>query len=108
MRLRGKIVAAACGSVLVIATAHSASAVQSTFVAQNEAHQRFTALSPQLRAQLAGHWFDAAAGKLTVAVPDAKTADQARAQGVNAVLVRRSAADLDRLLGEVRKLIGNG
>ncbi|MCP2244199.1 proprotein convertase P-domain-containing protein [Lentzea aerocolonigenes] len=108
MRLRGKIVAAACGSVLVIATAHSASAVQSTFVAQNEAHQRFTTLSPELRAQLAGHWFDAAAGKLTVAVPDEKTAEQARARGINAVLVRRSAADLERLLGQVRKLIGNG
>src|SRR5690349_12033390 len=105
MRLRGKIVAATCGSVLVIAAAPSASAVQSTFVAQNEAHQRFAALSPELRAQLAGHWFDAAAGRLTVAVPDEKTAGQARAQGDNAVLVRRSAADLDRLLGQIRTLI---
>ncbi|MGW6443345.1 fibronectin type III domain-containing protein [Lentzea sp. NPDC055074] len=89
----------------------SAAAVQPDVSAQqqqDEAHQRFASLSSDLRGQLAGHWFDASAGKLTLAVPTENAARQARAQGVNAVVVRRSAADLDELLAEVRKLIGDG
>ncbi|SFR26016.1 Alpha-lytic protease prodomain-containing protein [Lentzea waywayandensis] len=112
MRLRSKIIAAACGSVLTIS---ALSAVQSASAAQpdpqaqqNEAHQRFKGLSQDLRGQLAGHWFDASAGKLTVAVPTENAARQARAEGVNAVVVQRSAAELDRTLGEVKKLIGGG
>ena len=65
-------------------------------------------LSQDLRGRLAGHWFDSAAGKLTVAVPDEQAARQARAEGVYAVVVRRGAADLEKLLGDVKKLIGDG
>ena len=102
MRLRSLFIAAACGSAL------TAGAVPSTAAPEMTAHQRFDGLSQDLRGQLAGHWFDAAAGKLTVAVPTEQAARQARAEGANAVVVRRSAADLDRLLGSVRKLIGGG
>ncbi|MET9230377.1 proprotein convertase P-domain-containing protein [Lentzea sp. NPDC003310] len=102
MRLRSLFIAAACGSALTVG------AVPSTAAPEMTAHQRFDGLSRDLRGQLAGHWFDAAAGKLTVAVPTEQAARQARAEGANAVVVRRSAADLDRLLGSVRKLIGTG
>ncbi|MEU3642198.1 fibronectin type III domain-containing protein [Lentzea sp. NPDC034063] len=112
MRLRSKFIAAACGSVLTISALN---AVQSVAAAQpdpaaqqNEAHQRFQGLSQDLRGRLAGHWFDASAGKLTVAVPTEDAARQARAEGANAVVVQRSAAELDRTLGEVRKLVGGG
>ncbi|MFD4676030.1 fibronectin type III domain-containing protein [Lentzea sp. NPDC058450] len=107
--MRSKIIAAACGSVLTLSVVHSAAAVQPDATAQqNEAHQRFKVLSPELRGQLAGHWFDAASGKLTVAVPSEQAAERARLEGVKAVVVQRSAADLDRLLGEVRTQIGDG
>ncbi|WP_439657220.1 fibronectin type III domain-containing protein [Lentzea sp. HUAS TT2] len=114
--MRSKIIAAACGSVLTIgalSAVQSAAAVQPDATAQkeaqqNEAHQRFETLSQDLRGQLAGHWFDSSAGKLTLAVPTEQAARQARAEGANAVVVQRSAADLDRLLGEVRKLVGDG
>ncbi|WP_394619863.1 fibronectin type III domain-containing protein [Lentzea sp. JNUCC 0626] len=109
MRLRSKIIAAACGSVLTLSVVHSAAAVQPDAAAQqNEAHQRFKVLSSELRGQLAGHWFDAASGKLTVAVPSEQAAQRARSEGVNVVVVQRSAADLDRLLAEVRTQIGDG
>ncbi|MDX3658838.1 fibronectin type III domain-containing protein [Streptomyces sp. ID05-26A] len=114
MRMRSKIIAAACGSVMAIGAftaVPSAAAGQPDVSAQqqqDEAHQRFQSLSADLRGQLAGHWFDASAGKLTLAVPSENAAWQARAQGANAVVVRRSAADLDKLLADVKKLIGDG
>ncbi|MGI5500239.1 proprotein convertase P-domain-containing protein [Lentzea sp. CA-135723] len=109
MRLRSKIIAAACGSVLTLSVAPSAVAEQPDATAQqNEAHQRFQVLSSELRGQLAGHWFDAASGKLTVAVPSEQAAQRARSEGANAVVVQRSAADLDRLLARVRSEIGDG
>ncbi|WP_177224490.1 fibronectin type III domain-containing protein [Lentzea flaviverrucosa] len=112
--MRSKIIAAACGSVLALGAftvvPGAAAAVQPDVGSQqqNEAHQRFKGLSQDLRGRLAGHWFDSAAGKLTVAVPDEQAARQARAEGINAVVVRRSAADLEKLLGDVKKLIGDG
>ncbi|WP_051771581.1 proprotein convertase P-domain-containing protein [Lentzea albidocapillata] len=112
--MRSKIIAAACGSILTLGAftvvPSAAAAVQPDIGAQqqDEAHQRFKGLSQDLRGRLAGHWFDSAAGKLTVAVPDEQTARQARTEGINAVVVRRSAADLEKLLGDVKKLIGDG
>ncbi|GLY47340.1 proprotein convertase P-domain-containing protein [Lentzea sp. NBRC 102530] len=109
MRLRSKIIAAACGSVLTLSVVPSAAAVQpDATVQQNEAHQRFEALSSELRGQLAGHWFDAASGKLTVAVPSEQAAQRARSEGVEAVVVQRGAGELDRLLAEVRSHVGDG
>lgn len=114
MRMRSRIVAAACGSVMTIGAftaVQSAAAGQPDVNVQQqqaEAHQRFDSLSSDLRGQLAGHWFDASAGKLTLAVPSENAARQAREQGANAVVVRRSAADLEKLLADVRKLIGDG
>ncbi|SDJ06566.1 streptogrisin C [Lentzea albidocapillata subsp. violacea] len=114
MRMRSKIIAAACGSILTLGAftlVPSAAAAVGPDVGaqqQDEAHQRFNGLSQDLRGRLAGHWFDSAAGKLTVAVPDEQAARQARAEGINAVVVRRSAADLEKLLGDVKKLIGDG
>ncbi|MFD4637797.1 fibronectin type III domain-containing protein [Lentzea sp. NPDC058436] len=110
MRVRSKIIAAACGSFLTIgmlSATQSAAAAQPE-AQQNEAHQRFKGLSQDLRGQLAGHWFDAAAGKLTVAVPTENAARQARSEGVNVVVVQRSAAQLEKLLADVRSLIGDG
>ncbi|USX55072.1 proprotein convertase P-domain-containing protein [Lentzea sp. HUAS12] len=110
MRVRSKIIAAACGSVLAIGafgTTQSAAQPDAATL-QAEAHQRFDGLSQDLRGQLAGHWFDAAAGRLTVAVPTEKVARQARSEGVNAVVVQRSATQLEKLLGDVRSLIGDG
>ncbi|WP_090003901.1 proprotein convertase P-domain-containing protein [Lentzea albidocapillata] len=112
--MRSKIIAAACGSILTLGAftlVPSAAAAVGPDVGaqqQDEAHQRFNGLSQDLRGRLAGHWFDSAAGKLTVAVPDEQAARQARAEGINAVVVRRSAADLEKLLGDVKKLIGDG
>ncbi|GHH33166.1 hypothetical protein GCM10017774_15180 [Lentzea cavernae] len=113
MRMRSKIIAAACGSVMAIGAftaVQSAAAAQPDAGAQQqkEAHQRFEGLSQDLRGKLAGHWFDAAAGKLTVAVQTENAARQARAEGANAVVVQRSAADLENLLGDVKELIGDG
>jgi streptogrisin C len=110
MRVRSKIIAAACGSFLTIgmlSATQSAAAAQPE-AQQQEAHQRFEGLSQDLRGQLAGHWFDATAGVLTVAVPTENAARQARSEGVNVVVVQRSAAQLEKLLGEVRSLIGDG
>ncbi|MDX8028611.1 fibronectin type III domain-containing protein [Lentzea sp. BCCO 10_0856] len=76
--------------------------------AQDEAHKRFKSLPPSLLGQLAGHWFDAEAGVLTVAVTSDEAAAQAQARGVRATRVQRSKADLDRQLDEVRTLVGNG
>ncbi|WP_191296996.1 fibronectin type III domain-containing protein [Lentzea cavernae] len=111
--MRSKIIAAACGSVMAIGAftaVQSAAAAQPDAGAQQqkEAHQRFEGLSQDLRGKLAGHWFDAAAGKLTVAVQTENAARQARAEGANAVVVQRSAADLENLLGDVKELIGDG
>jgi streptogrisin C len=76
--------------------------------AQDDAHKRFKSLPPSLLGQLAGHWFDAEAGALTVAVTTDEAAALAAAQGVKATKVQRSQADLDRQLDEVRELVGSG
>ncbi|MFJ8966224.1 fibronectin type III domain-containing protein [Lentzea sp. NPDC102401] len=76
--------------------------------AQDEAHKRFKSLPPSLLDQLAGHWFDAGAGALTVAVTTDEAVAQANARGVKATRVQRSRADLDRQFDEFRRLIGTG
>ncbi len=53
----------------------------------------------------AGTWFDAASGKLTVAVTDAKAAAVARSHGANAVVVDHSAAELEALVDRVTALV---
>ena len=98
MLMRRKIIAASCGSLLatgLFAAIPAASAVQpdssvppaavdgvskalgispqqarTQLVAQDDAHKRFKALPAFVRDQLAGHWFDAEAGALTVAVTE--------------------------------------
>ncbi|MFS8100630.1 proprotein convertase P-domain-containing protein [Lentzea alba] len=76
--------------------------------AQDQAHQRFKAMPQSLRGQLAGHWFDAEAGALTVAVTTDEAAAQATALGIAVTKVQRSQVELDRQLAEVRKLVGDG
>ncbi|MFI6096304.1 fibronectin type III domain-containing protein [Lentzea sp. NPDC051213] len=131
MRLGRKAIAASCGAAVVLAVVQggavaepsvppaavngvaealgvSAEQARTQLVAQDEAHKKFKGLPQDLRAQLAGHWFDPEAKALTVSVTSAKAAEQASALGVRATIVGRSAAELDRLLGEVRKLVGQG
>ncbi|RZS32651.1 streptogrisin C [Herbihabitans rhizosphaerae] len=137
MLLRRKVMAAVCGSVLATGTfAASAAAaspdasaarapeatvrgVASAFgvseeVArtqlrqQDEAHRVLDSMPAALRAQLAGHWFDPATGKLTVAVTSEGARQQASAAGAETKIVVRGKAELDRLLGEVRALVGDG
>jgi streptogrisin C len=76
--------------------------------AQDQAHRLAAALPASVREQSAGQWFDAATGKLTVAVTSAGAADQARAAGAAAKVVTRSQADLDRTDAAVRALVGKG
>ena len=76
--------------------------------AQDRAHRLAAALPASVREQSAGQWFDAATGKLTVAVTSAGAADQARAAGAAAKVVTRSQADLDRTDAAVRALVGKG
>jgi chitodextrinase len=71
--------------------------------AQDRAH-RLAATLPEG----AGRWFDAATGKLTVAVTTSEAADRVRAAGAAAKVVARSKADLDRTGAAVRELVGKG
>ncbi len=116
MQLRKRMIAAG-GSLAVIGAlavgpVHAAQpetpAADTRLQAQDEAHKRFKSLPPPLRGLLAGHWFDAEAGKLTVAVTTDEAAAQARARGVNAKKVQRSGAELDRQLDQLRTKIGQG
>ncbi|GAA4416374.1 hypothetical protein GCM10023148_13470 [Actinokineospora soli] len=137
MRLRSKITAAACGSAVAagvfvafpgggtagaappsdvpaavsgVATALGISPEQARgqLAAQDEAHKRYKGIPASLRAELAGHWFDAEHGALTVAVTTSDAAARAEAVGIRAVLVDRGPGELDRLLGSVRRLVGTG
>ncbi|WP_051174029.1 proprotein convertase P-domain-containing protein [Amycolatopsis orientalis] len=75
---------------------------------QDEAHRLAASLPAGLRARSAGQWFDAATGKLTLAVTNADDADAARAAGAKPRLVSRGKADLDRTDDAVRALVGGG
>ncbi|HVK23553.1 MAG TPA: fibronectin type III domain-containing protein [Actinokineospora sp.] len=75
---------------------------------QDRAHRVYKTLSEPLAKQLAGHWFDGATGKLTVAVTNNDAAAQAKAEGAEAKMVGRDQAELDRLLGSVRGFVGTG
>lgn len=86
----------------------TADQARAQLTAQDQAHRVAAALPASVRAQSAGQWFDAAAGKLTVAVTTAEAADQARAAGAAARVVARSQADLDRTDAAVRALVGTG
>lgn len=77
-------------------------------VNQENAHRLAASLPAELTRQSAGQWFDAAAGKLTLAVTTEAAAAQARSLGAEARVVPRSQADLDRTLAGVRALVGNG
>ncbi|MEV7552070.1 proprotein convertase P-domain-containing protein [Amycolatopsis sp. NPDC089917] len=84
------------------------SEAKSQLIAQDEAHRLAASLPDGLRARAAGQWFDAAAGKLTLAVTNAADADTARAAGAEPRLVSRTKADLDRTDDAVRALVGDG
>ncbi|WP_410661412.1 proprotein convertase P-domain-containing protein [Amycolatopsis sp. lyj-112] len=86
----------------------TASEAQSQLAAQDEAHRLAKSLPDALRARSAGQWFDAATGKLTLAVTSGADADAVRASGAEARLVSRSQADLDRTDDAVRALVGEG
>lgn len=75
-------------------------------VQQDDAHRVLESLPAPLRGRLAGRWFDARTGKLTVAVASAADASQARAAGADATLVARSADELGMLHRSVGKLAG--
>lgn len=86
----------------------TADQARAQLTAQDQAHRLAAALPGSVRQQSAGQWFDAAAGKLTVAVTSSAAADQARAVGAAAQVVARSQADLDRTDAAVRSLVGTG
>ncbi|WP_370949780.1 proprotein convertase P-domain-containing protein [Amycolatopsis sp. cg5] len=86
----------------------TADQARAQLTAQDDAHRVAGRLPASLRAQSAGQWFDAASGKLTLAVTTAAAADAARASGAEAKLVTRSQADLDRTDDAVRALVGTG
>ncbi|MFC7487068.1 fibronectin type III domain-containing protein [Knoellia sp. CPCC 206453] len=73
---------------------------------QDKAHATYKQLPAVVLHDLAGHWFDAESGKLTVAVTSSSVAKRARAAGAEAKVVARSQSELDRLIGEVRRLTG--
>lgn len=68
----------------------SASEARTRLAQQARAH----AVSARLSVSDAGRWFDAASGRLTVAVTRPEDAAAVRAAGAEAQLVSRSAADL--------------
>ncbi|MEU7789925.1 proprotein convertase P-domain-containing protein [Amycolatopsis sp. NPDC049159] len=86
----------------------TADEARAQLTAQDDAHRLAAALPASVRARSAGQWFDAATGKLTVAVTTAEAASQVRAAGAEARVVARSQADLDRTDAAVRALVGAG
>ncbi|GAB3162737.1 hypothetical protein GCM10027258_82200 [Amycolatopsis stemonae] len=86
----------------------TADQARAQLTAQDDAHRLAAHLPAAVRAASAGQWFDAAAGKLTVAVTSPSAAGQARAAGAAAKVVARSQADLDRTDAAVRDLVGTG
>ncbi|QKV75240.1 proprotein convertase P-domain-containing protein [Amycolatopsis sp. Hca4] len=76
--------------------------------AQDRAHRLAATLPASVRAQAAGEWFDAATGRLTLAVTTSEAADEARAAGAAAQVVARSRAELDRTAAAVRAVVGAG
>lgn len=56
----------------------------------------------------AGMWFDAATGKLAVAVTDRRAADAVRSVGAQPKLVQRTQSELDRTVAAVAGLAGPG
>ncbi|MEV7043323.1 proprotein convertase P-domain-containing protein [Amycolatopsis sp. NPDC051061] len=93
---------------VAVAFGLTAARARAQLAAQDDAHRLAAALPASVRAESAGQWFDAAAGKLTVAVTTGQAADQARAAGAAAHVVARSQADLDRTDAAVRALVGKG
>ena len=75
---------------------------------QENAHRLAASLPAELTRQSAGQWFDAATGKLTLAVTTEAAAAQARGLGAEARIVQRGKAELDRTLADVRALVGGG
>ncbi|MFJ8917094.1 fibronectin type III domain-containing protein [Amycolatopsis sp. NPDC102389] len=86
----------------------SVSEAKSQLAAQDEAHRLAASLPAGLRARSAGQWFDAATGKLVLAVTNAADADAARSAGAEPRLVSRTKAELDRTDAAVRALVGDG
>lgn len=75
---------------------------------QDKAHRVAAKLPASVKADMAGQWFDAATGKLVVAVTTEAAAARARAAGANAQLVKQSQSTLDKQLEAVRNAVGAG
>ncbi|MFI5728732.1 fibronectin type III domain-containing protein [Kribbella sp. NPDC051587] len=75
---------------------------------QDKAHRVAASLPGPLKSQLAGQWFDASTGKLTVAVTTKAAAAAARNAGAEPKLVSRSRSELAGLKSSVRSLVGKG
>ncbi|MEU0795600.1 fibronectin type III domain-containing protein [Amycolatopsis sp. NPDC005961] len=93
---------------VAIAFGLTADQARAQLAAQDDAHRVAAALPAAVRAASAGQWFDAATGKLTVAVTSAADAGRVAAAGAVAKVVTRSQADLDRTDAAVRSLVGAG
>ena len=86
----------------------SADEARAQLLNQDNAHRLAATLPADLTQQSAGQWFDAATGKLTLAMTTEAAAAQARGFGADARIVARSAAELDRTAARVRALVGAG
>ncbi|MFF3869928.1 proprotein convertase P-domain-containing protein [Micromonospora sp. NPDC001898] len=75
--------------------------------AQDRAHRVAAALPAPLQAQSSGKWFDPQRG-LIVAVTTEAAAAQVHAAGAQPQLVKRGPAELGRLAGAVRTVVGKG
>lgn len=82
----------------------SAADARERLAQQAEAHQVLRELSGELDGELVGHWFDARAGRLTVAVTSDEAAGDARAAGAQAKVVARDEGELQQLMAKVERL----
>lgn len=86
----------------------SADEARTQLLNQDNAHRLAAALPADVMRQSAGQWFEAATGKLTLAVTTEAAAALARGFGADARIVARSGAELDRTAARVRALVGAG
>ncbi|MGB3437856.1 MAG: S1 family peptidase [Actinophytocola sp.] len=73
---------------------------------QDRAVDLDASLRTALGADFGGSWFDAATGKLTVAVTESSRVAEVTKQGADARVVRHSAAELDAIRAELDTLSG--
>ncbi|KOV90062.1 S1 family peptidase [Nocardia sp. NRRL S-836] len=73
---------------------------------QDEADQLDDVLKTRLGAAFGGAWFDAASGRLAVAVTDPARAGEVRSAGARPQVVKHSEADLDKIKQDLDSLAG--